>query len=272
MDQTYAVLHNGVKMPFLGIGTFKATKAKEVKAAVQTALELGYRHIDTAAIYQNEEFIGEELQNNEVGREEIFLVSKVWNSDQGYQSTKKAFAESLERLRTDYLDLYLIHWPKKLNAETWKAMEELYREGKIKAIGVSNFLQHHLEELLKTAEIIPMVNQIEFHPRLVQPNLLKYCQEKKIQVEAWSPLMQGDLAAVPKLAELAAKYQKTPAQVVLRWNIQMNVVTIPKSIHAERIQENALIFDFALTDEEVAALTAVDENFRYGPHPDHINF
>jgi methylglyoxal/glyoxal reductase len=266
-------LNNGVEMPWLGLGVFRAEDGKEVENAVESALKHGYRSIDTAAVYQNERGVGIGIKNSGVPREEIFLTSKVWNSDQGYKTTLKAFGESLDRLQTDYLDLYLIHWPKgKLSVETWKAMEELNEKGLIRAIGVSNFLVHHLEDFLPECKVVPAVNQVEFHPELIQPELLEYCKDKGIQSEAWSPIMKGKVLNIPVLQALAAKYQKTPVQIVLRWDIQKGVVTIPKSVKPERIVSNADIFDFELSDEDMAKIDRLDTNHRIGFHPDHIPF
>ena len=266
-------LNNGVEMPWLGLGVFRAEDGKEVENAVVTALKHGYRSIDTASVYQNEQGVGTGMKNSGVPREEIFLTSKVWNSDQGYKTTIKAFEESLNRLQTDYLDLYLIHWPKgKLSVETWKAMEELYEKGLIRAIGVSNFLVHHLEEFLPQCNVVPTVNQVEFHPELIQPKLLEFCKKKGIQPEAWSPIMKGKVLDIPVLQALAAKYQKTPVQIVLRWDIQKGVVTIPKSVKPERIISNADIFDFELSAEDMAKIDRLDKNERIGFHPDEIPF
>lgn len=266
-------LNNGVKMPWLGLGVFRANDGNEVINAVKTALDNGYRSIDTAAVYQNERGVGTAINESPVNREEIFLTSKVWNSDQGYETTLKAFDESLEKLKTDYLDLYLIHWPKgNRSVETWKAMEELYGKGKIKAIGISNFLVHHLEDFLPECNVTPAVNQVEFHPELIQPELLDYCRKKGIQLEAWSPIMKGKVGNIPLLQELAEKYGKSPVQVTLRWEIQKGVVTIPKSVTPERIIANADIFDFELDDEDMAKIDALDKNKRIGMHPDNIDF
>jgi diketogulonate reductase-like aldo/keto reductase len=199
-------------------------------------LKLGYRHIDTAAIYENEEAVGVGIKESKVPREEIFLTSKVWNDDQGYENTLKAFDLSLKKLGTNYLDLYLIHWPKTLNKDTWRAMEKLYKEGKIKAIGVSNFKVHHLEDLLETAEIVPMVNQVEYHPQFPQTETHEFCKEHNIQLEAWGPLMQGKIFNIELMKELSSKYGKTIAQIALKWDLQMGVVTIPKSVTPSRIK------------------------------------
>ena len=266
-------LNNGVEIPWFGLGVFKAKDGQEVENAVLTALEHGYRSIDTAAVYDNEKGVGKAIRESGIPRKEIFLTSKVWNTDQGYQSTFQAFEESLERLQTNYLDLYLIHWPKgKRSVETWKAMEELYEKGMIRAIGVSNFLEHHLDDFLPGCKIIPAVNQYEFHPELIQPGLLAYCMEKGIRPEAWSPIMRGKVNDIPVLQALAAKYGKTPVQIVLRWDIQKGVITIPKSVTPERIISNADIFDFELSEEDIAKIDRLDKNHRTGGHPDHITF
>lgn len=266
-------LNNGVEMPWLGLGVFKAKDGKEVENAVTAALNHGYRSIDTAAVYDNERGVGKGMSESNVPRGEVFLTSKVWNTDQGYRSTHEAFEKSLERLQTDYLDLYLIHWPKgKLSVETWRAMEEIYQKGAARAIGVSNFLVHHLKEFLPECKVIPAVNQFEFHPRLVQPELIKYCTEKGIQPEAWSPIMRGKVNEIAELRQLAEKYGKTPVQIVLRWNIQKGVVTIPKSVKTERIISNSDIFDFELSKEDIIKIDSLDKNLRTGPHPDYISF
>lgn len=266
-------LHNEVQMPYFGLGVYLSKDGTEVINAVRDALDHGYRHIDTAAIYDNEEGVGIGIKESKVPRRDIFLVSKVWNTDQGYDSTLKAFEASLQRLDTDYLDLYLIHWPKgELSKETWKALERLYREKRIRAIGVSNFLQHHLEDLLTSAEIVPMVNQMEFHPYLVQQDLVDFCHAKGIQYEAWSPMMQGNIFDLEIMKALASKYNKTVAQIVLRWDLQKGVVTIPKSSKKERIISNAAIFDFELGPEDMHRLDALDRGKRFGPDPDNFDF
>ncbi len=266
-------LYNGVEMPWLGLGVYKSKEGEEVENAVKCALETGYRSIDTAAIYANEYGVGKAIRESGVPRCEIFLTTKIWNADQGYQSTFRAFEESLEKLQTDYVDLYLIHWPKgELSIETWKAMEKLYEQGRIRAIGVSNFLVHHLEYLLSNSRIKPMVDQVEFHPELVQPELLKFCKEHQIQSEAWTPIMRGKVNNIPVFLELAAKYQKSPVQIVLRWDLQKGVVTIPKSVTPERIRHNADIFDFELSSEDVEKIDKLDISARIGSHPDHITF
>ena len=268
-----AELSNGVQMPYLGLGVYLAEDGNEVQQAIAHALNAGYRHIDTASFYGNEEGVGHAVTSSPVKRENIFVTSKIWNSDQGYENTLRAFDTSLKKLGMDYLDLYLVHWPVKGKyKETWKAIEEIYQQGRVKAIGVSNFLQHHLEDLMQGCKVIPMVNQMEFHPYLVQQGLLDFCSQHGIQYEAWSPLMKGQIFEVPKLRELAEKYGKTVVQIVLRWNLQKGVVTIPKSVKEERIVSNADIFDFELSSEDVAEIDALDREQRVGPDPDNFDF
>lgn len=259
-------LHNGVEMPWFGLGVFKVENGNEATESVKAAIKNGYRSIDTAAIYKNEEGVGIGIKESGVAREELFITSKVWNEDQGYETTLAAFEKSLERLQLDYLDLYLIHWPgKDKYKDTWRALEKLYKDGKIRAIGVSNFQVHHLEELLKDAEIKPMVNQVEFHPRLTQKELRDYCKGQGIQLEAWSPLMQGQLLDNEVLTQIAEKHNKSVAQVILRWDLQHGVVTIPKSIKEHRIIENADIFDFELSQEDMDKIDALNKDERVGP-------
>ena len=266
-------LHNGVEMPYFGLGVYLSKDGQEVINAIKWAVDAGYRHIDTASIYKNEEGVGIGVKEASVAREELFVVSKVWNSDQGYESTLKAFDDSLKRLGMDYLDLYLIHWPVEGKyKETWRALEKLYAEGRVRAIGVSNFLQHHLEDLMADAEVVPMVNQMEFHPYLVQQELLDFCQKNTIQYEAWSPMMQGKIFGMDAFEALAKKYNKTIAQIVLRWDLQKGVVTIPKSTKKERIESNAAIFDFEITQEDMELLDAMDRQQRFGPDPDTFDF
>lgn len=264
-------LHNGVEMPWFGLGVFKVQEGSEVIDSVKAAIKNGYRSIDTAAVYQNEEGVGQGIRESGVSREELFITSKVWNSDQGYESALQAYETSLNKLGLDYLDLYLIHWPGKNKfKETWKALEKLYKDGRVRAIGVSNFKVHHLEELLKDAEIKPMVNQVEYHPHLTQKDLLAFCQKEGIQLEAWSPLKQGQLLNDPTLSEIAEKYGKSTAQVILRWDLQSKVVTIPKSIKEQRIIENANIFDFELSTEDMARIDSLNKDERVGPDPDNF--
>lgn len=266
-------LHNGVTMPWLGLGVWQSKEGKEVEDAVKFALQSGYRSIDTAAIYRNEEGVGKAIKNSGILREDIFLTTKVWNSDQGYEETLRAFERSRNLLQTSYMDLYLIHWPVEGKyKQTWRALEKLYSDGKVKAIGVSNFMVSHLEDILATCDIVPMVNQIEYHPYLQQSEIHQLCQQHKIQMEAWSPLMKGEILKVPEVMAIAEKYGKTPVQVVLRWDLQHGVVTIPKSVNADRIEDNTKIFDFELTDEEIAAMDALERGQRFGPDPNNFSF
>ena len=253
-------MHNGKTIPCIGYGTYK-TSEEEVYDAVIAAIKAGYRHIDTAAFYKNEAGVGRAVRECGVPREEIFVTSKVWNTNRGYENTKKAFAESMERLGLEYMDLYLIHWPankkqfgdeaKKINAETWRALEELYAEGKVRAIGLSNFLPHHIEELMEGAKVKPMVDQIEFHPGWAQLEVSEYCRKKDIVVEAWSPLGRKDALDNEVLREIGAKYQKGTAQVCIRWIIQHGILPLPKTVNPDRMAENADVFDFELTAEEM---------------------
>ncbi|MCR2805492.1 aldo/keto reductase [Paenibacillus soyae] len=275
--QDTVTLHNGVQMPGLGLGVFKVEEGTELVEAVRTAIAHGYRSIDTAAIYGNESGVGEgirqAMQDNGIPRDRLFVTSKVWNADLGYEATLSAYEASLEKLGLDYLDLYLIHWPVAGKyKDAWRALEELYKEGRVKAIGVSNFQIHHLEDLMEDAEIKPMVNQVEFHPRLTQKELLRFTTQHGIQLEAWSPLMQGELLQEPALVELAAKYGKSVAQVILRWDLQHGVVTIPKSTKEHRIIENASLFDFELSREDMERIDGLNRNLRVGPDPDNFDF
>lgn len=267
------VLNNGLEMPWLGFGVFQVDEGEEVEQAVRHALETGYRSIDTAAVYKNERGVGKAIRESGVPREDIFLTTKVWNSDQREQRTLAAFEESLERLQTDYVDLYLVHWPVAgCYQETWQVMQEIYENGSTKAIGVSNFMIHHLQDILADGQMVPAVNQVEFHPYLVQPDLLKFCQSYQIQLEAWAPIVKGEIVNEPLAQKIAEKYGKTPVQVALRWDLQHEVVTIPKSITPHRIAENADIFDFELSETEMKGLDALDKGYRTGPDPNNFNF
>lgn len=271
--QDTTTLYNGVKMPWLGFGVFKVKDGEEVVEAVKTAIQAGYRSIDTAKAYNNETGVAQGIRESGVAREDLFITTKVWNSDQGYESTLAAFEASMERLELEYLDLYLIHWPVKGKyKDTWRALEKLHREGRIRAIGVSNFQIHHLEDLMTDATIKPAVNQVELHPLLIQSELRDYCSKHQIQIEAWSPLGQGNLLEHPLLQEIAAKYGKSPAQVILRWDLQNGIVTIPKSVTPQRIRENADLYDFELTADEIEQINGLNENKRFGSDPDNFNF
>lgn len=281
VGNTVVTLHNGVKMPQFGLGVWQSAAGAEAENAVKWALQAGYRHIDTAAIYKNEESVGAGIRASGVPREEIFVTTKLWNTDQGYESTLEAFETSRKKLGLDYVDLYLIHWPRgnaivakegKKYLDSWRAFEKLYEEKKVRAIGVSNFNIHHLEEVLAVCKVAPMVNQIELHPLNNQAELREYCAGKKIYVEAWSPLGQGKQLADPTLKSIGEKYHKSAAQVILRWDLQHNLITIPKSVHQERIIENANVFDFELSAEDMAKIDALNTNTRYGPNPDDADF
>jgi diketogulonate reductase-like aldo/keto reductase len=275
--QDTTILNNGVKMPWLGLGVFQVEEGPELVNAVKTAIAHGYRSIDTAAIYANEESVGQGIKEGckaaGITREDLFVTSKVWNADLGYEETLAAFDISLKKLGLEYLDLYLIHWPVEGKYQaSWKALETLYHQRKIRAIGVSNFQVHHLETLMEKAEVKPVINQVEFHPRLTQLELRNYCLQHDIQIEAWSPLMQGQLLDNEMLQEIGKKYNKSTAQVIIRWDLQNNVVTIPKSTKEQRIVENASVFDFDLTEEEMDRINGLNQDLRVGPDPDNFDF
>ncbi|MFD2331082.1 aldo/keto reductase [Cohnella sp. GCM10020058] len=270
-------LANGVRMPWLGLGVFKVPEGDEAASAVKEAVRRGYRSIDTAAIYDNETSVGtgirEALAETGLARESLFVTSKLWNADLGYEETLAAYETSLRKLGLDYLDLYLIHWPVagKYKA-AWSALEKLYAEGRVRAIGVSNFHVHHLEDLLQAATVAPMVDQVELHPRLQQPELRAYAAERGIRIEAWSPLMQGELLDDPTLAAIAHGHGKSVAQIILRWDLELGVATIPKSTRTPRIAENADVFGFSLTEEDHRQIAAMDRGLRVGPDPDNFDF
>ncbi|WP_062236293.1 aldo/keto reductase [Fictibacillus sp. FJAT-27399] len=271
--QDTTTLHNGVKMPWFGLGVYKVEEGDEVYQSVKSALSKGYKSIDTAAVYGNEEGVGRAIKDSGIPREELFITTKVWNADQGYETTLAAYEESLKKLQLDYVDLYLIHWPVEGKyKETWRALEKLYIDGRVRAIGVSNFHVHHLKDVIADSEIVPMVNQVEYHPLLAQKELLAFCKENKIQMEAWSPLMQGELLNNPVLSEIAEKHNKSVAQVILRWDLQNGVVTIPKSVKDHRIQENSEVFDFELSAEDMEKINTLNEDQRVGPDPDNFDF
>ncbi len=258
-----ANLNNGVMIPRLGLGVYQSPPGQVTQKAVEYALKIGYRHIDTARIYNNESDVGSALRNSGIRREDVFITTKLWNSDQGYETALKACDASLKRLGLKYLDLYLIHWPvPEIRNESWTALTKLLKDGKCRSIGVSNYTIQHLTELLEDADVVPMVNQVEFSPFLYQKQLLDYCEKDKIQVEAYSPLTQGAKLNHPTIQQIAKKHGKTPAQVLIRWSLQHNLVTIPKSVREERIKENSQVFDYNLTSEDMRVLDSLDENFR----------
>lgn len=269
-----AVLNNGLKMPWMGLGVFQIASDSKCETVVRTAIQQGYRSVDTAALYGNEKGVGQAIKSCGIPRSELFITTKAWNDDLRRNRVEAAFEESLRRLGLDYVDLYLLHWPVKGKIiSSWKVLEKLYQSGRIKAIGVSNHMIPHLEELLAIADVVPAVNQIEFHPYLQSQELVHLCRERGIQVEAWSPLMQaGRILKDPTLLKIAKAHGKTAAQVILRWDVQSGVITIPKSEKPARIAENADIFDFALSDTEMAELNGLERGQRSGADPFNFNF
>lgn len=275
MTQKIIEFYNGNSIPALGLGTFRVENNDECREAVKHAIISGYRHIDTAQTYHNEEKVGqgikEGLEATGLNREDLFITTKLWMTDYGRENVQSAYEASLKRLGLDYVDLYLIHWPgqdKDLITETWKAMENLYNEGKIKNIGVSNFHVHHLEELLQEASIKPVINQIECHPYLTQKELRAYLEAQKIVAQSWSPLMNGQILEDEVVKEIANELGKTPAQVIIRWNIDENIVVIPKSVTPSRIEENLNVFDFELSEDQLSRLNALNKDERIGPDPE----
>ena len=275
--QTRIPLQNGTSIPCMGFGTWQ-TPAEQATAAVHAALAAGYRHIDTATSYRNEPDVGRALATSGVPRGEIFLTTKLWNPDQGYQSTLDACQRSLEWLQTDYLDLYLIHWPhdpkyfdnwEEKTAETWLAFEELYKRGIVRAIGLSNFRPRHMEHILSMCTVAPMVDQVEVHPGMPQDEVLSFCRAHDMVVEGWSPLGSGRIFQSPEMQEIAARYGKSVAQIGLRWSVQRGVIPLPKSVNPARIAENADVFDFTLSDEDMARVSAVDCGWS-GLDPDNL--
>lgn len=259
----------GIHMPRLGLGTFRSQPGAEVENEVAWALELGYRGIDTASMYENEEGVGRAIAASGIPRNELFVATKLWNDEQGYDNTLAACERSLTRLGLDHVDLYLIHWPMPdTTRDTWRAMQKLRSERLVRAIGVCNFLVPHLKGLLEYADIPPAVDQVEHHPRLQQPELREFCRSHGITMQAWAPIMRGGVAQIPEIVRIAEAHGKTPAQVTLRWILQNGVTTIPKSVHRERIAENADVYDFGLSDSEMAAIDAVDRGERLGRDPD----
>lgn len=275
------ILNNGLEIPEIGFGTWQIPDGKEVKNAVLYALESGYRHIDTAKIYENEKGVGEAIEDSNIPRGDIFLTTKVWNKDRGYDSTLKAFEKSLELLNTDYLDLYLIHWPanaqqfdnwKELNAETWRAMEDLYDQRKIKSIGVCNFLVHHLEALKETARIDPMVNQIEYHPGYLQQEVVDYCKGNHILVEAWSPIGSGRILENEELKSIADHYKVSVAQLSIKFCLQNGILPLPKSVTPKNILSNLEVNNFTISDDDMQRISSMDEAGFSGLNPDFVEF
>lgn len=272
--QSTITLNNGTVIPQVGLGVFQTPDGDTTVNAVQTALENGYRHIDTAMIYRNEASVGEGIRRAGLPRGDFFVTTKLWNDDIRAHRGKDAFQESLDRLGLDYVDLYLIHWPADEWQQAWDDLQEIYASGRAKAIGVSNFQKHHIDELLANSDVLPAVDQIESSPQFTNHELIGQLRSKGIVAEAWSPLggTGGNLLGSPVLAEIGAKYGKSAAQVVIRWHIQRSVVVLPKSTHAERIKQNFDVFDFNLTSEDMTAITALSTGKRNGADPDNFDF
>ena len=273
-------LANGVNIPCIGYGTWQTPNGDVAYDSVKCALDAGYRHIDTAAIYRNEESVGAAVRESGIDRKEIFVTSKVWNKCRGYDMVMSAFERTMSKLGLEYLDLYLIHWPavakhydnwKEVNLDTWRGLTELYKSGKVKAIGVSNFLPHHLEVLMET-EVAPMIDQIEFHPGFMQKETVDFCKKNGITVEAWSPLGTGKMLTNETLMSIAAKYNKSVAQLCIRWCVQHGILPLPKSVTPSRIAENADVFDFVISDEDMALIDAMEYFGGSGFDPDNVDF
>ncbi len=274
------VLSNGVRIPCVGFGTWQTPDGDTAVMAVKEAIKAGYRHIDCAACYGNEGSVGKAIKESDVSRGELFITSKLWNAERGYDKTMAAFEKTCIDLGVEYLDLYLIHWPankkqfanwEELNLETWRAMTDLYKAGKIKAIGVSNFMPHHLKALMET-EVKPMLNQIEYHPGLMWKDTVEYCNENGMLIEAWSPLGTGRMLTNETLKQIADKYNKSVAQLCIRWVLQHGILPLPKSITPSRIKENALVFDFEISNEDMKIIDSLDNFGGSGLHPDEFNF
>ena len=268
MADNKVLLNNGVEMPLLGLGIYAPGQKNEVSQAVRWALQTGYRLIDTASVYKNEEEVGQGVKESGVSRDQIFITSKVWNDEQGYENTLRAYDQSLKRLQTDYLDLYLIHWPvREKRQETWRALERLYSEKRVRAVGVSNYYEPHLEELFGYATVVPAVNQFEQSPFLYRPNLLTYCRQKGIQPEGYSPLVRGKEESNQVLEAIAQKHGKSTYQVLIRWALQHGIVTIPKSTNQERIKANFNVWDFEISQEDMAKLNGLNADIRVAEDP-----
>jgi methylglyoxal/glyoxal reductase len=264
-------MNNGVNIPRLGLGMYKSPKGRKSFSTVLYALQFGYRHVDTAALYKNEREVADAMKESGIPREQIFVTTKLWNDDHGYDKTLRAFDKSLKELDLDYIDLYLIHWPVTgKRKDSWKALQRVYKEGRCRSIGVSNYLIRHLDELLSETDVVPAVNQVEFSPFLYQKELLEYCRSKSILLEAYSPLTKGKRLDDPNLLKIAHKYRKTSAQVLIRWGLQHDLVVLVKSNRVERIQENGSVFDFDLSPEDMKFLDSLDENYRTSWDPTSV--
>jgi 2,5-diketo-D-gluconate reductase A len=266
------VLSDGARIPQLGLGVYKVAD-DEARTVVATALELGYRHVDTASFYGNEVGVGQAIRASDVPRDDVFVTTKVWNTEQGYDETLRAFDASLDRLGTDHVDLYLIHWPAPTQdryVDTWRALERIAEEGRARSIGVSNFQMHHLERLLGETSVVPVIDQVEAHPWLQQHELREFCAARGIAVEAWSPLARGRVLDDAVIGRVAAKHGVEPAQAVIRWHLQQGLVVIPKTVNALRLRSNLDVFGFELDDDDLAAIAALDSGERSGSHPDQV--
>jgi len=266
-------LHGSIDIPLLGFGVYKVPDGEVVEDAITSALAFGYRHFDTAALYRNERGVGRAIAASGINRSDLFITTKLWNSNQGYESTLVAIDRSLGKLGLGYVDLYLVHWPKPEHTEgTWRAMEEIQQSGKARAIGVSNFLPAHLDQLAETATVLPSINQVEFHPHLQSPELVTYCDDHNIVLEAWSPLKAGQIVDDPQLQTIADAHGVTVPQVVLRWMLQRGIVTIPKSVTPSRIAQNVDLYGFELGQDEITTINAMDRADRVGPDPANFDF
>ncbi len=271
----YQKLNNGIEIPVLGLGVFRMEDEKDAYNSVRKAIELGYRHIDTAMIYENEAPIGRAIRESGVNRDELFVTTKLWNEDISNNNAQKAFETSLRTLGLDYVDLYLVHWPiKDKYVSVWKEMEKIAQSGKVRAVGVSNYQENHLKEIIALKSLLPAVNQIELHPYLSQEPLVEFCTQYDIKIESWSPLCanKNNLLQEPSLKKIGEKYSKTAAQVVLRWNIERGLIVIPKSSNPVRQAENIDVFDFELTVGDMQKINALNKDLRVGPHPDEVGF
>lgn len=274
-------LNNGVLIPSIGFGTWQISENEAIVNAIKNAIEVGYRHIDTAAVYENEKGVGLGIKESGIDRKELFVTSKVWNSERGYETTLKAFDKTLNDLQLDYLDLYLIHWPaikkqfenwQQINNDTWRALEELYKSGRVRAIGLSNFLPQHIKPLMKQATVLPMVNQIEYQPGYMQPECVEFCKEHNILVEAWSPLGSGKLLKNDTLQSIAEKYNKSVAQLCIKWVIQNGLLPLPKSVTPSRIKENFEVTDFTIDPKDMEIISRMEPSGTSGLHPDKVEF